>query len=73
MINALPLDGGEKSAIQLAINTDADWILLDMLARQEAKSLGLKVILFTCLRIIIKILHILYFFLNSSYMVCSLR
>jgi len=43
-ISALPLDRGEKYAIQLATNTNADWILLDdMLARQEASSLGLKV------------------------------
>jgi len=41
-ISALPLDRGEKHAIQLAMNKKADWILLDdMRARQDAKNLGL--------------------------------
>jgi predicted nucleic acid-binding protein len=43
-ITALPLDRGERSAIQLAMNENADWILLDdMQARKEAKRLGLQV------------------------------
>lgn len=43
-IAALPLDRGEKHAIQLAPNEKADWILLDdMQARTEAKRLGLQV------------------------------
>jgi predicted nucleic acid-binding protein len=43
-IAALPLDRGEKHAIQLAMNEKADWVLLDdMQARIEAKRLGLPV------------------------------
>ncbi len=43
-ITALPLDRGEKHAIQLAMNEKADWVLLDdMQARTEAKRLGLQV------------------------------
>lgn len=43
VITALPLDRGEKHAIQLAINEHADWVLLDdMQARIEAKKLGLQ-------------------------------
>ncbi|MDZ7362124.1 MAG: hypothetical protein ONB46_15580 [candidate division KSB1 bacterium] len=43
-ITALPLDRGEKHAIQLAMNEKADWVLLDdMQARTEAKSLGMQV------------------------------
>ncbi len=43
-IVVLPLDRGEKHAIQLALNEKADWILLDdMQARLEAKKLALPV------------------------------
>ena len=43
-VTALPLDRGERHAIQLAINEKADWVLLDdMQARVEAKKLGLNV------------------------------
>lgn len=43
-ISALPLDRGEKHAIQLAMNVHADLILLDdLLARENAKNLGLNV------------------------------
>lgn len=42
-IAALPLDRGEKQAIQLAMNENADWVLLDdMQARSEAIRLGMK-------------------------------
>jgi predicted nucleic acid-binding protein len=38
------LDRGEKQAIQLTMNENADWVLLDdMQARIEAKKLGLRV------------------------------
>jgi predicted nucleic acid-binding protein len=41
---SLPLDRGEKHAIELAIEENADQILLDdMLAREAAKKIGLKV------------------------------
>lgn len=43
-VTALPLDRGERHAIQLAMNENADWVLLDdMQARVEAKKLGLQI------------------------------
>ena len=41
---ATALDAGERSAIHLARQEDADWVLLDdQLARENAQRLGLKV------------------------------
>lgn len=43
-VRALPLDRGERHAIQLAMNENAEWILLDdMQARVEAKKLGMQI------------------------------
>jgi predicted nucleic acid-binding protein len=44
VIQAWPLDLGEKHAIQLAVTEAADWVLLDdRLARECAQQLGLNV------------------------------
>jgi len=43
-IRSLPLGKGEKHAIQLGLKESADWVLLDdLLAREEAQRLGLKI------------------------------
>jgi len=43
-IEKLPLDKGEKEAINLALENKAGLLLMDdMLAREQAKALGLKV------------------------------
>lgn len=44
VVNTLPLDRGEKHAIQLAQPMNADCVLLDdQLARESAQHLGLRV------------------------------
>lgn len=43
-VRTLPLGRGEKQAIQLGLREASDWVLLDdLLAREEAQRLGLKV------------------------------
>ncbi len=43
-VQALPLGRGEKQAIYLGLQEDVDWTLLDdLLAREEAQRLGLKI------------------------------
>jgi len=43
-VRALPLGRGEKQVIQLGLGESPDWVLLDdLLAREEAERLGLKV------------------------------
>ena len=43
-VQALPLQWGEKHVIQLGLAEQPDWVLLDdLLAREEAQRLGLKV------------------------------
>ncbi len=43
-VQSLPIGQGEKHAIQLGLQESPDWVLLDdLLAREEAQRLGLKV------------------------------
>lgn len=43
-VRILPLGKGEKQTIQLGLKEASDWVLLDdLLAREEAQRLGLKV------------------------------